>query len=134
MPKFAHVALNCADIEAAIGYYDRHFGFAVERRLPIGDGKEIVFLKSDSVRLELFGVDGSAGAPENDGLATAGIVRHIAFEVNSVDDQIAAMGDDAKINLGPLDFDAFIPGWRTAWLVDPNGHVVEITQGYTAPA
>jgi glyoxylase I family protein len=40
------------------------------------------------------------------------------------------MGSDAKVTLGPLDFDAFIPGWRTVWIADPDGNIVEITQGY----
>ncbi len=31
---------------------------------------------------------------------------------------------------GPFDFDAFIPGWRTVWVADPEGNIVEITQGY----
>jgi glyoxylase I family protein len=29
-----------------------------------------------------------------------------------------------------MDFDAFIPGWRTVWVSDPAGNIVEITQGY----
>lgn len=131
MPRFAHVALNCADIGAAVDFYCRHFEFSVARRLPIGEGKEIIFLKSGDVRLELFPVDGHAPSAEKDGPVTPGTLRHIAFQVDSVDAQISAMGDAATVTLGPLDFDAFIPGWRTAWLSDPNGHIVEITQGYS---
>ena len=40
------------------------------------------------------------------------------------------MGADAKVTLGPMDFDAFIPGWRTVWVSDPDGNIVEISQGY----
>ena len=40
------------------------------------------------------------------------------------------MGADAQITAGPMDFDAFIPGWRTAWVADPDGNIVEISQGY----
>ena len=39
------------------------------------------------------------------------------------------MGTDARITLGPLNFDSVIPGWRTVWLADPDGRVVEIGQG-----
>ena len=39
--------------------------------------------------------------------------RHIAFKVDSVDATLAAMGADAQVTLGPMDFDAFIQGWRT---------------------
>ncbi len=40
------------------------------------------------------------------------------------------MGSDATVTLGPLSFDAFIPGWRSAWLADPEGNIIEISQGY----
>jgi glyoxylase I family protein len=40
------------------------------------------------------------------------------------------MGNDAVITLGPLSFDDFIPGWKTVWLKDPEGNIVEISQGY----
>ena len=40
------------------------------------------------------------------------------------------MGTDAVITLGPMSFDAFIPGWRTVWVKDPDGNIVEISQGY----
>ena len=131
MTRFAHVALNCSDVAAMIEFYSRHFNFTLARRLPIGEGKEIVFLKSEEIRLELFPVEGPASAAEKDGPASAGTLRHIAFQVEDVDAQISSMGAAARVTLGPLDFDAFIPGWRTAWLSDPSGHIVEITQGYS---
>ncbi len=39
-------------------------------------------------------------------------------------------GSEARLTLGPLGFDAFIPGWRTAWIADPDGNIVEISQGF----
>jgi glyoxylase I family protein len=128
--QFSHVALNCANVAETIAFYSAHFGFAVSRRLPIGEGKEIVFIRRDDVHLELFPTDIVGEAAANDGPATIGAVRHFAFQVEDVDATLAAMGEDAKVTLGPLNFDAFIPGWRTAWLRDPSGHIVEISQGY----
>ena len=61
----------------------------------------------------------------------------IAFESAQdpeIDAAVAAMGADAKITLGPLSFDDFIPGWRTVWVADPDGNIVEISQGYTDQA
>ena len=55
----------------------------------------------------------------------------IAFQVDDVDAKLAAIGADAQVTLGPLSFDDFIPGWRTAWIADPDGNIVEISQGYT---
>jgi len=82
--------------------------------------------------LELFSAEGETPvAPAGgDGPHYPGL-RHIAFQVDNVDAVLSAMGDEAKITLGPLDFDAFIPGWRTVWLADPDSNIVEVSQGYT---
>jgi glyoxylase I family protein len=40
------------------------------------------------------------------------------------------MGNAAAITQGPMDFDEYIPGWRSAWIADPNGVIVEVSQGY----
>ena len=50
--------------------------------------------------------------------------------MDDVDVKLGEMGDDAKITLGPLSFDDFIQGWRTVWIADPEGNIVEISQGY----
>ena len=56
--------------------------------------------------------------------------RHLAFKVDNVDAKLKEMGDDAKITQGPMNFDDFIPGWRTVWIADPDGRIIEISQGY----
>lgn len=128
--KWAHVALNCVNVQQTIDFYSQHFGFQVTRRLPIGEGKEIVFMKLGEAYLELFPGEGQAVATPNDGPNQVGSLRHFALQVDSVDAVLSKMGPAADIAQGPMDFDAFIPGWRTVWLRDPNGHIVEITQGY----
>jgi glyoxylase I family protein len=57
-------------------------------------------------------------------------VRHLAFQVSDVDAKLDEIGVDASVSLGPLEFEAFIPGWRTAWIRDPDGLIVEISQGF----
>ena len=47
-----------------------------------------------------------------------------------MDAQLAKMGAEAVLTLGPLSFDAFIPGWKSAWLSDPEGNIVEVSQGF----
>lgn len=128
---FSHVALNCRDPLATERFYTRHFGFTRARVIPIGE-EQIVFLKLGPVYLELFQAKAEPSGPplEKDGGDARGI-RHLAFQVDSVDQTLAAMGDEAVPTLGPLDFSAFIPGWRTVWISDPDGNVVEISQGYT---
>ena len=136
MTRWSHVALNCRDLERTEDYYARWFGFARAAAFDLGETR-IVFLRSGDAYLELFGPAARAARPaepppdvEGDGPAEPGAVRHIAFQTDDVDALLAAMGEDARITLGPLDFDAFIPGWRTAWLSDPDGVVVEVSQGF----
>lgn len=129
--QFSHVALSCKDPAATERFYSTYFGFRRARVVKVGDG-QIVFLRSGDAYLELFAAEGPrAGAvPQGDGPHGPGI-RHLAFQTDDVDAQLAAMGGDARISLGPLDFHDFIPGWRTVWVVDPDDNIVEISQGYT---
>jgi glyoxylase I family protein len=128
---FSHMALNCKDMAAIERFYTRYFGFKRARVIPLGNSK-IVFLKCGTMYLELFDAEGDAPspAPTADGHHFQGW-RHLAFQVDNVDAKLAEIGSAAQVTLGPLDFKDFIPGWRTAWVSDPEGNIVEISQGYT---
>lgn len=128
--RFSHVALNCRDPEVTERFYVRHFGFRRARVVPLGE-QQLVFLRAGDVWLELFQAEGEDRAPrsEGDGPHTVG-ERHLAFQTDDVDAVLNGLGDDVEVTLGPLDFGAFIPGWRTAWVRDPDGVIVEISQGY----
>jgi glyoxylase I family protein len=127
---FAHVALNCRDMAAVERFYTRYFGFRRARVIELGED-QIVFLKCGNMYLELFRATeaGPVPPPQNDGPTRAG-VRHLAFQVTDVDAKLVELGKDARINLGPLEFNDFIPGWKTVWVRDPEGNVVEISQGF----
>jgi glyoxylase I family protein len=127
---FSHVALACSDPIATERFYTAHFGFRRARVVPLGNA-QIVFLKAGHVYLELFQArEGRPGpAPTGDGPWWPG-VRHLAFQVEDVDAQLSAMGTNAVISQGPMNFDAFISGWRSVWVKDPDGNIVEISQGY----
>jgi glyoxylase I family protein len=128
--RFSHIALNCRDMAATERFYSRHFGFRRARVIDLG-ADQIVFLKSGTVYLELFRATESSPVlrPEKDGHAWQGI-RHLAFQVDNVDSTLAEIGAEAETTLGPLEFDAFIPGWKTAWVRDPDGNIVEVSQGF----
>jgi glyoxylase I family protein len=135
MIAFAHIALNCGDMARTERFYSTYFGFRRARVVPVGEGKSIIFLKTDTVYLELFDALGerTTPPPQKDGDVGPGL-RHIAFRVPHVDQLIADMGTDTRVMLGPASFDDVIPGWRSAWISDPDGNILEISQGYTDQA
>jgi glyoxylase I family protein len=128
--RWSHVGLNCQDPKLTSEYYTRWFGFEPARAVPVG-AEQIVFLRNGEAYLELFPSSASA-APVAGGAGSEapGLVRHIAFQVENLEATLKDMGDAAEINLGPIDFSEFIPGWRTVWLRDPDGVIVEVSQGY----
>jgi len=128
--KWSHVGLNCRDQHATEEFYRRWFGFRRVRAVAPGDGTEIIFLRLGDAWLELFPASGPAGEAGGDGPAVPGLVRHIALQLDDLDAFLAGLDGAAPITLGPLSFDDFIPGWRTVWLADPDGVVVEVSQGY----
>ena len=131
-PQWSHTALNCRDTAVTEEFYTRWFGFRRARAVTLPDGREIVFLRSGQVHLELFPTEADGGTEAHmDGPDTPGTVRHLAFRTDDVDAHLARMGDRAHVTLGPLDFSEFIPGWRSVWLSDPDGAVVEVGQGFT---
>ncbi|MET9884109.1 VOC family protein [Streptomyces sp. NPDC006430] len=135
---WSHVGLNCTDQKTTEEFYTRYFGFARARVVDLGEA-QIVFLRKGDAYLELFaaGTEPTRQAPEDptavaggDGPQTPGRMRHLAFQTDSVDAFLAELGDAADVTLGPLDFDDFICGWRTVWVRDPDGVIVEVSQGF----
>ncbi|MFF4342365.1 VOC family protein [Kitasatospora sp. NPDC001540] len=129
--RWAHVGLNCRDQAATEEFYTRWFGFR-RARVVAGDGWQVVFLRRGEAWLELFASDADpAPAAKEDGPANPGTVRHLAFQVDDVDAFLADADGELNVSLGPLGFDEYIPGWRTVWVTDPDGVVIEVSQGYT---
>jgi len=131
---FHHISLNCKDPLATERFYTGHFGFKRARVVQLPDGRQIVFLKGPNVYLEIFPAQGErpdvGGHRWGDGPMYPGM-RGISFMVDNIDDQLGAMGSEAHITFGPLDFGSFIPGWKSVWLADPDGNIVQLTQGFT---
>ncbi|PRX97082.1 VOC family protein [Allonocardiopsis opalescens] len=129
--RWSHVGLNCGDQAATEDFYRTLFGFQRARVADIGGGERIIFLRSGPVYLELFpSAAEPADGPKGDGPQSPGVIRHLAFQTDDLDAFLERIGDSVPVTLGPLRFDEFIPGWRTVWLSDPDGVVVEVSQGY----
>ncbi len=131
---FSQIAITCKDPIATEKFYTKHFGFKRARVAKLPNGDQIVFIKmgDSAFYFEIFQAKKEAPIDPavNDGYQFPS-VRHLAFKVDDVDAKLAEMGDDAKITLGPLNFDEYIQGWRTVWLADPDGRIIEIGQGFT---
>ncbi len=128
---FHHVGYVCDRPDDVERFYVKHFGFRRARVAGAGQPDQVVFLKRDDVYLELFPATEKSPAPPHTGAGPMyPTLRHLAFKVDDVDAFIAGLGDDARITLGPLDFSGAIPGWKTTWISDPGGNIVEISQGY----
>lgn len=128
----SQLAITCKDQDLTEAWYCKHFGFRRARIAVLPDGKKIVFLKMADCAfyLELFQADqeNPIAEAQNDGYTFPGF-RHFAFKVSDVDQKLAEI-EQAEITLGPLNFDDYIPGWRTAWIRDPDGRIIEISQGF----
>lgn len=133
---FSQIALNCQDAAVTETYYAKYFGFRRARVAKLPDGGQIVFLKmlDSSIYLELFQATESSPLPppEKDGYVFPATVRQLGFKVDSVDAKLAEIeaGGDLKVSLGPFNFDDYIPGWRTVWIADPDGTIIELSQGF----
>jgi glyoxylase I family protein len=128
---FHHIALTCTDPIEVERFYTQYFGFRRARIIPQGNG-QVIYIKAENSYLELFQKDEERPYPPvgGDGPHHPGW-RHIAFKVENVDSKLAELGNEARVTLGPLDFSDVIPGWRTVWIADPEGNIIEISQGYT---
>jgi glyoxylase I family protein len=129
--RWSHVGLNCKDQQRTEDFYTRWFGFRRARLVEDG-GVRVVFLRHGDAWLELFQATADAGDPVvGDGPQGSGAIRHIAFQVDDVDKFLGDTAGALPVSLGPISFDQFIPGWKTVWVTDPDGVVVEVSQGYT---
>ena len=135
--KFDHVGLACRDIGATESFFAEHFDFVTERVLGDPGPDQVILLRhpADGVALELFVAEQDTPVPaaEGAGPATPGL-RHLAFKVDNVDHALRRLGDSVVVTLGPMDFDDLVPGWRSVWVRDLDGRIIEITQGYQSPA
>ena len=128
--RWSHAALNCRDQRTTEDFYRKWFGFERARVVPLG-AEQIIFLLQGDAYLELFHVTaGALKEPAADGPQNPGIVRHLAFQTDDLDAFLAHTGDAVPVSLGPLRFDDFIMGWRSVWLIDPDGVIVEMSEGY----
>ena len=128
--NFSHMAISAQDPITTEKFYTKYFGFVRARVVPLGD-QQIVFIKLGEIYLEIFQAqEESPVSPSDRDGPQYPAWRHFAFQVDNIATKLAQMGNDAKITLGPLNFDDYIPGWQSVWIADPDGRILEISQGF----
>jgi len=123
-----HVVLAVADVDRAFAFYHDVFGWESHLEWP-GEYTELVLSEGD--RLGLYRRDGwaeSVGAEPADpnGRVSA---AYLYVLVDDLDGTLARLGEVGARPLSPRRQ----RGWgdEAAWVADPDGNIVEITQGYT---
>jgi methylmalonyl-CoA/ethylmalonyl-CoA epimerase len=126
---FHHFAISVPDMDAAIDWYGRMFGFAEEMRFTIpGADTDVVMLKSGAMRLEIFKVADAVPLPADRRDPRADIAthgnKHAAFAVAdlaAVLAQFRALGGDIAFvgNEGPQ---------KIAFVRDPVGNLIELVE------
>jgi lactoylglutathione lyase len=128
--RLDHAGLSVADLDAAIGFYGRAFGFEVEFPFELPGGIRGVMLRGCAGRLELFQhprpADGLRAATPLDALATRGY-GHFALCAPDIDAPFArAVDAGATPKVSPRPSPE--PGIRFAFVTDPEGNLVELVE------
>jgi catechol 2,3-dioxygenase-like lactoylglutathione lyase family enzyme len=94
--SFHHGGVSVPYLEAAICWYDRVLGFAVEQRFRIEPARaKAAMIRKGSLRFELFEVEGAAPLPADRRLPIPDLQthgnKHVAFQVADLEAFLAEM-------------------------------------------
>ncbi|ESS12831.1 MAG: lactoylglutathione lyase [uncultured archaeon A07HR60] len=116
-----HACLNVTDADRTADWYIEQLGFesAWEFTTEDGSGRNVYVTDENGVELQLSDTDGEE--PDEPGT----LFDHIALGVEDVDETFASV-DNFGVVKEPGDQPA--AGARTAFIEDPDGHVVELVE------
>jgi glyoxylase I family protein len=118
---YSHVAVMVDDLDAAIGFYRDVLGFSMLPRPDFGPGTEGAWLQLGTAQVHL-GIVEEMGPPTG--------FPHVALHVpaaawDSTMDELSARG--VQFVLGPSAREDFGRPVRAAFIQDPAGNVIELT-------
>jgi lactoylglutathione lyase len=116
-----HVCLNVSDADRLADWYVEQLGFerTWEFTTPDGDTRNVYVGDGNGIELQLSDTEGEAD------LEAGTAWDHVAFGVPDVDAAFADI-DNHGVVQEPSDQPA--AGARTAFIEDPDGHVVELVE------
>jgi catechol 2,3-dioxygenase-like lactoylglutathione lyase family enzyme len=127
--RLDHAGLSVADLDAAVAFWARAFGFQVEFEFSLGEIRGVM-LRGAEGRVELFERPGSAGGLRAEdpisALGTRGY-GHVALTAPDIEAPFARAieaGATPKVTPRPSPE----PGVRFAFLADPEGNLVELVE------
>jgi glyoxylase I family protein len=127
---FSHIGLVAKDPLKLEEFYTKYFGF-IRTRVYAPGPDQVVMIKKDSMYFEIFKATEERPDPAP---VEAGPMypcwRHVCFSVDNLEEMIDILKDVTQITLGPADMSVFIPGMKVVWLADPEGNIIELSEGY----
>jgi catechol 2,3-dioxygenase-like lactoylglutathione lyase family enzyme len=120
-----HIALKCHDLDRSVAFYEK-LGFPKFLTLLNHDGKPwIVYLRfTDDLFLELF----PGGAEEQVQTRGKTGLDHLSLSVDDLDVTEAHLKSVGIPLLSPRKDQRGVDGNRGMWIVDPDGHQIEIME------
>ena len=128
MRSIQHIAFNCRDIEKQEAFYVKHFGFKRCRVFNEGESGEFIMLRLGDMRLELFSA--TEGSGNESGKEQPVGFKHLAFEVENIEQSIEALKQDGIETGDILDCSKHLPGMRVCFFDDLEGNKIELMEGY----
>jgi len=116
-----HVAVRVSDLERSIAFYADAFGFAVRSRTQLASGARIAFLAHAGGGCELELIAGL-----HDHHAGDGLVHHLAFLVDDVDDAWARLAA-AGVTMLDAAPETLASGRRLFSFRGPDGERLQVT-------
>ena len=114
----SHIGIFAKDIDASIDFYKR-LGFSLDNEASVSDVR-LAFLSAGTCIIELIGKDESRAA---------GVVDHIAMEVDDIDAAVAdAIKSGIAIGANDVKFVDILGGVKNVFFNGPNGERLEFFQ------
>lgn len=119
--EILHTCLNVSDVDRSVEWYTEQLGFEESWGFETPDGETVNrYVAGDNgVELQLSDTEGETPSKPGD------MIDHIAVLVEDVDEAFEEI-DDHGVRSEPADQPA--AGARTAFIKDPDGHVVELIE------
>ncbi|NRF14582.1 SMU1112c/YaeR family gloxylase I-like metalloprotein [Vibrio coralliilyticus] len=126
--KIHHVAIICSDYPVSKRFYTQVLGLKIlaENYRESRNSYKLDLELTDGSQIELFSFP---GAPERPSFPEAQGLRHLAFEVDSVED-VKSYLESKGIEVEPVRIDEFT-GKAFTFFQDPDGLPLEIYQAQT---